>query len=221
MDPFNAPSTTAAARKIPLLKEASPTKVISCVLIASTDLQKDLDVVKEVTGGDDTPSAKMAGRSAMVCGQSVHREEGGLSPAHQGFPCTRGHGMHPTCALSPRLTIGKEHRSVMPTRLTMGILTLRKVIVQRQLMVPLSSSDDELSLVKHDAQVDLNPDGTRIRYTQEPALMSESSPPSPPCYIVSGQWVGVGYGKVLIPNPDYKGKGHTESALSNPTPRVQ
>jgi hypothetical protein len=103
----------------------------------------------------------------------------------------------------------------------MGILTLRKVIVQRQLMVPLSSSDDELSLVKHDARVDLNPDGTRIRYTQEPALMSESSLPSPPCYIVSGQWVGVGYDKVLIPNPDYKGKGHTESALSNPTPRVQ
>jgi hypothetical protein len=27
--------------------------------------------------------------------------------------------------------------------------------------------------------------------------------------------------KVLIPNPEYKGKGHTESASSNPTPRVQ
>jgi hypothetical protein len=26
---------------------------------------------------------------------------------------------------------------------------------------------------------------------------------------------------VLIPNPEYKGKGHTESASSNPTPRVQ
>jgi hypothetical protein len=26
---------------------------------------------------------------------------------------------------------------------------------------------------------------------------------------------------VLIPNPDYKGKGRTESASSNPTPRVQ
>jgi hypothetical protein len=109
----------------------------------------------------------------------------------------------------------------MPTRPTMGILTFRKVIVQRQLMVPLSSSDDELSLVKHDARVDLNPDGTRIRYTQEPALMLESSPPSPPCYVVSGQWVGAGYGKVLIHNPDYKGKGHTEPASSNRTPRVQ
>jgi hypothetical protein len=26
---------------------------------------------------------------------------------------------------------------------------------------------------------------------------------------------------VLIPNPEYKGKGRTESASSNPTPRVQ
>jgi hypothetical protein len=31
----------------------------------------------------------------------------------------------------------------------------------------------------------------------------------------------VGHGKVLIPNPEYKGKGHTESASSNLTPRVQ
>jgi hypothetical protein len=31
----------------------------------------------------------------------------------------------------------------------------------------------------------------------------------------------VGRGKVLIPNPEYKGKGHTESASSNLTPRVQ
>jgi hypothetical protein len=31
----------------------------------------------------------------------------------------------------------------------------------------------------------------------------------------------VGYNKVLIPNPEYKGKGRTESATSNPTPRVQ
>jgi hypothetical protein len=51
--------------------------------------------------------------------------------------------------------------------------------------------------------------------------VSDSHSLSPPCYIVSGQWVGVGYDKVLIPNPDYKGKGHTESALSNLTPMVQ
>jgi hypothetical protein len=36
-----------------------------------------------------------------------------------------------------------------------------------------------------------------------------------------GQRVGVGCGKVLIPNPEYKGKGRTESASSNPTLRVQ
>jgi hypothetical protein len=31
----------------------------------------------------------------------------------------------------------------------------------------------------------------------------------------------VWHGKVLIPNPEYKGKGRTESASSNSTPRVQ
>jgi hypothetical protein len=31
----------------------------------------------------------------------------------------------------------------------------------------------------------------------------------------------VGHSKVLIPNPESKGKGRTESASSNPTPRVQ
>jgi hypothetical protein len=87
-------------------------------------------------------------------------------------------------------------------------------------MVPSSSSDDDLPLVKHDTQVDLNPSGVRIRYTQEPTLLSDLPPPSPPWYIVSGQRVGVGRDKVLIPNPEYKGKGHTESASLNPTPRV-
>jgi hypothetical protein len=38
---------------------------------------------------------------------------------------------------------------------------------------------------------------------------------------VPGQRVGAGYGKVLIPKPDYKGKGRTKSASSNWTPRVQ
>jgi hypothetical protein len=88
-------------------------------------------------------------------------------------------------------------------------------------VVPPSSRDDDLPLVKHDAQVDLNPTGARICYTQEPALMSDSPPPSLPPYIVSGQRVGTRYDKVLIPNPAYKGKGHAESASSNPTPRVQ
>jgi hypothetical protein len=60
-----------------------------------------------------------------------------------------------------------------------------------------------------------------IRYTQEPALVVESPPPSPSRYIMSGQQVGAGYDKVLIPNPDYKGKDRTELASSNLTPRVQ
>jgi hypothetical protein len=68
-------------------------------------------------------------------------------------------------------------------RSTTGIVTMRKVTIWRQLVVP-SSSDDDLSLVKHDAQVDLYPGGTRICYTQEPAFLSDSPPPSPPPYIV-------------------------------------
>jgi hypothetical protein len=216
MDPFNALSTTAAARTIPPLKEASPAKVMLCSLITSTDLQKDLDAAKEVTGGASAPSVKMVSRPAMVCGQSVPCDEGRSPPARQVSPCTQGHGTCPTRAFSPHLTTGKEHRSVMPTRPTTGILTPRKVTIRRQLVVPSSSSDDDLPLVKHDARVDLNPNGARICYTQEPALMSNSPPSSPPPYIMSGQWVGVGRGKVLIPNPEYKGKGRTESGLSFP-----
>jgi hypothetical protein len=109
----------------------------------------------------------------------------------------------------------------MPTRSTTRILTPRKVTIRHQLTVPSSSSDDDLSLVNHDARVDLNPGGTRIRYTQEPDFVSGSPPPRPPPNAVSGQRVGVGHGKVLIPNPEYKGKGRTESASSNPTPRVK
>jgi hypothetical protein len=84
----------------------------------------------------------------------------------------------------------------------------------------LSSSDDDLSLMKHYAQVDLNPGGARICYTKEPALVLNTPPPSLPPYIVSGHWVGVERGKVLNPNPEYKGKGSIESGSSNPTPRV-
>jgi hypothetical protein len=68
-------------------------------------------------------------------------------------------------------------------------------------LVPLSSSDDNLSLVKHDARVDLNPGGASIYYTQEPALISDSPLPSPVRYILLGQRVGVGYGKVLFLTP--------------------
>jgi hypothetical protein len=162
----------------------------------------------------------MADRPAMVCGQSVHRDEGRSPLVHQESPCTRGHGMCPVCALSPHPMIGKDHRSVMPTCPTMGILTPRKVTIRRQLVVPSSSSDVDLPLVRHDARVDLNPTDVRIRYTQEPALVSDSPPLSPPPYITSGHRVGVGHDKVLIPNPNYKGKGCTESASSNLTSRV-
>jgi hypothetical protein len=51
--------------------------------------------------------------------------------------------------------------------------------------------------------------------------MSDSPPSSPPPHIMLGQWIGVGWGKVLISNPEYKGKGHTELTSSNPTPWVQ
>jgi hypothetical protein len=105
------------------------------------------------------------GQPAMVSGQSVPRDEGRSLPTCQGSPCTQGHGTRPTRALSPHPTIGKEHRSVMPTRPTMGILTLRKVTIRRQLVVPLSSSDDNLPLVKQNARVDPNLGGARIRYT--------------------------------------------------------
>jgi hypothetical protein len=49
----------------------------------------------------------------------------------------------------------------------------------------------------------------------------DSPPPSTPPYIVSGHQDGARYGKVFIPNPAYKGKGHAELASSNPTPMVQ
>jgi hypothetical protein len=101
----------------------------------------------------------------------------------------------------------------------MGALTPRNVIVRHALVVN-SSNDDELPLVKHDARVDLDPNSARICYTQEPAL-AESPPHSPPPYTVSGWWMLVGYGKVLILNPVYKGKGHTESISSNPAPRME
>jgi hypothetical protein len=69
MDPFNALSTVVATRKIPLVKEASPAKVMSSMLIALRYLQKDLDAAKEVTGGAGAPSAKMAGRPTPLAGR--------------------------------------------------------------------------------------------------------------------------------------------------------
>jgi hypothetical protein len=114
------------------------------------------------------------------------RDEGRSPPARQGSPRTRGQRTCLTHALSPHPMIGKEHRSVMPTCPTTGILTPRKVTIRHQHVVPLSSSDNDLSLVKHDARVDLNPGGMRICYTQEPALVLDSPPLSLPPYIMSG-----------------------------------
>jgi hypothetical protein len=154
------------------------------------------------------PSAKMSGRPAnspgqpaMVCGQSVPCDEGRSPPARQGSCCTRGHGMRLVCALSPHPTIGKEHRSVTPTPPTTGIPTPRKVTIRCQLVVPLSSNDDDLPLVKHDARVDLSPNDARIRYTQEPALILDSPRSSSQPYIVLGQRVGVARAQKLCQNP--------------------
>jgi hypothetical protein len=163
MDPFSALSTTTATRKFPPLREAPPAKVMSCALVASKDLERALDATKEVIGGAGMPSAKMAGRpanspgrSTMVCHHLDPRDEGRSPPVHQGPPVR---------ALFPLPTIKKEHRSVMPTRPTMGVLALRKVTVRHQLVVPSSNSDDDLPLVKHDTRVDINPSGVRINYT--------------------------------------------------------
>jgi hypothetical protein len=71
MDPFSALSTTNATRKIPLLKEAPHAKVMSCALVASTDLEKTLDDMKEVTGGADVPSAKMADQLPWLAGHGL------------------------------------------------------------------------------------------------------------------------------------------------------
>jgi hypothetical protein len=38
---------------------------------------------------------------------------------------------------------------------------------------------------------------------------------------VSKQWIGVGHGKVLIPNPEYKGKCRIESTSKNLTLRLR
>jgi hypothetical protein len=162
---INALSTAAAVRKIPPLKEASPGKVMSCALVTSTDLEKDLDAAKEVTGGVVVSFVKMAGQLPWSAGHGLWPSLPPPPLTMRGSPCTRDRGMCLARALSPRLTIGKEHRSVMPTCPTMGILTQRKVTIRCQLVVPSSSSNDDLSLVKHDSRVDLKPSGTRIRYT--------------------------------------------------------
>jgi hypothetical protein len=103
----------------------------------------------------------------------------------------------------------------------MGVLTPWKVTVQCNMVVHSGSSDGDLPLVRHNARVDPNLGGVRICYTQETMLLAELPPSSPPPYIVVGWQTGVGHGKVLISNLDYKGKDHSESISSNLEPRME
>jgi hypothetical protein len=205
----------------PPLIEASHAKVTSCALVASTDLEKALGAAKEVIRGAGAPSKMTGGQPTTIGGRLTPLEVGQPSPTCQSSPAAQGRGSCPVRALFPHPTIVKEHRSVMTTHPSTGVLTTKKITIRHQLVVPSSSSDDDLPLVRHDARVDPNPSSARIRYTQEVTLVSDSHPPSLPPYIVWVQRVGVRYDKVLIPNPAYKGKGRAESASSNPTPRVQ
>jgi hypothetical protein len=137
-------------------------------------------------GEDGRLASQLPSWLAMVCGHLAPRDGGPSPPARHGSPYTHGRGTFLARALSHCAMNGKEHRLVTPTRPTMVILTQRKVTIQHQLVVPSRSSDDNLSQVKHDAQIDLNPGSMRIHYTQEPALVSDSPPLSPLYYMVSG-----------------------------------
>jgi hypothetical protein len=96
MDPFNALSTAVIARMIPPLREAHPTKVTSCTLVTSTDLEKALDVVKEVIGGAGAPSAMMGGRLAKS--PSWLATVGGqLTPPPQGGSAITSASEFPYC----------------------------------------------------------------------------------------------------------------------------
>jgi hypothetical protein len=61
---LNALSTAVVVRMIPLLREAPHAKVTSCTLVTSTDMEKALDTMNEVTRGAGAPSAMMGGRPA-------------------------------------------------------------------------------------------------------------------------------------------------------------
>jgi hypothetical protein len=63
MESFNVVSTAVVKRAMPPLKE-SPTKVASYTLVASSDLDKSLDITKGVIGGASAPTAKMGSQLA-------------------------------------------------------------------------------------------------------------------------------------------------------------
>jgi hypothetical protein len=114
-------------------------------------------------------------------------EVGHPSPARQSSPAAQGRGSRLVQALSPHQTIRKEHHWVMPTCPSTGVLTPKKITIRHKLVVPSSSNDDDLPLVRHNTRVDLNSDGMRICYTQEPALVLDTPLQGLPPYIVSGQ----------------------------------
>jgi hypothetical protein len=158
MDPFNALSTATAVRMIPLLREAPPAKVASCALVASTDLEKVIDAVKEVIGGSGVPSTMMAGRPAKspgrpatIGGRLTPLKVGQPSPACQSSPTAQGRGSRLVRVIYPHPTIGKEHHSVTRTCPSMSVLTLKKITIRHQLVVLSSNSDDDLPLARHDA----------------------------------------------------------------------
>jgi hypothetical protein len=117
--------------------------------------------------------------------------------------------------------IGKENRLVTTMHPMIGVPSPRMATVRRNMVVHSDSIDNDLLLVWHDARVDLNPSGTRFCYTQESVLLAELTLCSPRPYIVAWWWAGVAHVKVLILNPDYKGKCHMESFLSNPALRME
>jgi hypothetical protein len=78
------------------------------------------------------------------------------------------------------------------------------------------SDVDDLPLVWHDARVDLNPDGARIRYTKEPTLLAKSpheqSTSLHHCGTVDGSWAWQSIGS----EPWLQGKGSYRVSFIQP-----
>jgi hypothetical protein len=115
MESFNVISIVAATRAILPLKE-SPVKVMSYTLVASSDLDKVLDMTKEVNRRVSAPSMKMDGRTtnidsrrAMSFGRLAPLDVGHPTHTCEASPSAHGHGPRSGSALSPHPTIGREH----------------------------------------------------------------------------------------------------------------
>ena len=111
----------------------------------------------------------------------------------------------------------------MPSHPTTGQLISKKVMTRHRLVVDDGSCEDDVSapLVKHDATMDLSIGIGKIRYTQEPALATVDPPASPLPYRIMGQRTVMGYSKVLVANPGYKGKAPAESSSSTQAQKVE